>query len=291
LRLVSDIRLQRYSAIYVIGLRASLWLRLFRPWLRAAKLVQGVRWNPNTNSRLDRAFLFVERFLGFLIDAYICNSVNAARTLEQRVGICSDKIAVVYNGLDKLPLIRAAYGARPTSVVVLANLNPRKGHVEFLDVVAKVLEQIPEAHFVFVGRDDMNGRLAQEIGQLELGNAVALTGHQSDVEPWLSAARLMVLPSLWGEGCPTSILEGYAYGLPVVAYAIDGVPELIDDGVDGLLVSPTRSDDLVKAIVHVLSDPVRAEKMGAAGREKVSKRFTLVRCCDDHTAAMHKLMT
>lgn len=290
LRLVAHVRLHRYSAVYVIGLRASLWLRFIRPWLRGSKLVQGVRWNPNSNSRLDRAFLFVERFLGGWIDLYICNSRNAASTIANRVGIREDKIKVVYNGLERIPPLSTAYDARPINVVVLANINPRKGHLEFLQVVAKIVEQVPEVRFFFVGRDDMSGRLANEIAQRGLGHVVTLTGYQSDVAPWLSSARLMVLPSLWGEGCPTSILEGHAFGLPVVAYAIDGVPELIDDGIDGLLVSPDKPADLADAILCILNDTAQAERMASVGREKVAKRFTLKQCTVEHGAIFLELL-
>ena len=100
----------------------------------------------------------------------------------------------------------------------------------------------------------------------------------------------MVLPSLWGEGCPTSILEGFAYDLPVVAYAIDGIPELIVDGVDGFVIKPNKVDGLACAIVRILENPVRAESMGMAGREKVARRFSLVRCADEHAQIFHKLI-
>lgn len=100
----------------------------------------------------------------------------------------------------------------------------------------------------------------------------------------------MVLPSLWGEGCPTSILEGFAYGLPVVAYAIDGIPELIDDGVDGVVASPNNSNELANAIVRIQENPVSAESMGMAGREKVASRFTLARCADEHAQIFYKLI-
>jgi glycosyltransferase involved in cell wall biosynthesis len=100
----------------------------------------------------------------------------------------------------------------------------------------------------------------------------------------------MVLPSLWGEGCPTSILEGFAYGLPAVAYAIDGIPELIENGVDGVVVSPNKPDELANAIVGMMENPVAAASMGRVGSEKVASRFTLARCADDHAQTFNKLI-
>jgi glycosyltransferase involved in cell wall biosynthesis len=288
-RLATLVRRERYAVLYVIGLRASLWVRLMRPWLAGARLVHGIRWNPDSNSRLDRAFRVIERLLGGLIDLYICNSRVAAETLVRRAGIPPGKACVIYNGLEKLPMQPGEVVDRPQRVVVLANLNPRKGHTEFLDVVAAVCIRQPRAHFVFVGRDDMDGHLVGEIARRGLAQAITLTGYQADVGGWLSDARLMVLPSLWGEGCPTAILEGYSHGLPVVAYAIDGIPELIADGVDGFVVPLRDTVALTDAVLRILDNPEQAARMGAAGRAKIVQKFTLVSCASLHAAAFSEL--
>jgi len=287
-RLLRLVRARRYAAIYVIGLRAAFALRLAKPWLCGAQLVQGVRWNPDSDSRLDRAFRCVERFLGRFVDLYIANAQASADTLTCGCGVPAGKVRVIYNGLADLPQ-RVGNHERPLTVVTVANLNPRKGHVEYLDVIERVHACLPQVRFVFVGRDDMNGRVQQEIASHGLVGTASWAGFAEDVGPWLREARLMVLPSLWGEGCPTSILEGFAYSLPVVAYAIDGVPELIDDGQDGLLVGPGDRAALAAAIERVLGDPQLAQRMGDAGRDKVERSFTLARCVEQHVAAFAAL--
>lgn len=289
-RLAALVRQKRYTALYVIGLRASLWVRLLKPWLAGARLVHGIRWNPDAPSRLDRAFRLVERFLGGPIDLYICNSDAAALTLVRRVGVPGSKIRVIRNGLARLPTPPRDVAERPPNAVVVANLSPRKGHAEFLDVVAAVCDRLPKAHFFLVGRDEMHGQLANEIARRGLTQTVTLTGYQDDVGSWLDRARAMVLPSLWGEGCPTSILEGFAHGLPVVAYAIDGVPELIADGIDGFLVPPRDTKELAEAIMRVFENPEMAARMGESGRSKVEQNFTLVRCASQHVAIFSKLV-
>jgi glycosyltransferase involved in cell wall biosynthesis len=284
------LRQQRFNAVYVIGLRASFLLRIVKPLLNGARLVHGIRWNPNSDSRLDRVFRLVERWLGWLVDVYICNSQAAVSTLERRIGVPSKKIRGIHNGLANLPpLPTKPLAERLPHVVVLSNLNLRKGHIEFLDVIASVAKRFPQAHFFFVGRDDMAGRVAAEIEQRGLAGIVTLTGYQVDVAPWLTETRLMVLPSLWDEGCPTSILEGQAHGLPVIAYAIDGIPELIDDGIDGILVPPGYAQTLASAIQRLLEDSVLAQRMGDAGRVKVERRFTLARCADLHSTLFSEL--
>lgn len=290
-RLIRHVRSHPVDVIYVCGARAALLLRLLRVLLPGIRLVHGVRWNADSDSRLDRFFRWMERLTHSLVDAWITNSAVAKQTLVSRCGVPAGRVFVIYNGLESLPADVPPLSERPLEVLTVANLNPRKGHREYLQVVREVLKAVPDAKFVFVGRDDMNGEVQQAIAEAGLSGHVRCEGFQADVSPWFRRARLMVLPSLWGEGCPTSILEGFAYGLPVVAYAIDGIPELIDDGVDGVVVSPNKPDGLPGAIVRILQNPVRAENMGMAGKEKVACRFTLAHCANEHAQTFYKLIS
>lgn len=288
LRLIRLVRTEGYSVVYVIGLRASVVLRLVKPWLRGARLVQGVRWNPNSQSRLDRVFRVIERLLGSRIDIYITNSHAARNTLLRYCGVPEYRVKVIYNGLDKFPDNDNCHGGQMTAVTV-ANLSPRKGYIEFLDVIERVLARLP-AQFIFVGRDDMNGRVQYEIVLRGLEGSVRWVGFVEDIAPWLREARLMVLPSLWGEGCPTSILEGFSYGLPVVAYAIDGIPELIDDRKDGFLITPGDKEAFADRIELLLRDETLARQMGEAGRAKVEDRFTMAKCAELHAEVFCHLL-
>jgi glycosyltransferase involved in cell wall biosynthesis len=290
-RLIRHVRRHPVDVIYVCGVRASLVLRFVRIVLPRIKLVHGVRWNPDSDSRLDRFFRMTERFTHFLVDAWITNSSVAKHTLVSRCGIPAERIFVIYNGLESVLADVPALEERPKEVLTVANLSPRKGHREYLQVIHAVLKSVPDAKFVFVGHDDMNGEVQRAAEEAGLSEHILFEGFRAEVSPWFKRARLMVLPSLWGEGCPTSILEGFAYGLPVAAYAIDGIPELIDDGVDGVVVSPNKPDELANAIVCILESPVRAESMGMAGRNKVANRFTLVRCVDEHAQTFNKLVS
>jgi glycosyltransferase involved in cell wall biosynthesis len=128
----------------------------------------------------------------------------------------------------------------------------------------------------------MGGKIQTAIKESALSDHVSYVGFQPDISKWLRRARLMVLPSLWGEGCPTSIMEGFSYGLPIVAYAIDGIPELINNNLDGRLITPGLSHKLTDAILDILQNPANGEEMGNAGREKVLKTFSLVQCAKRH---------
>jgi glycosyltransferase involved in cell wall biosynthesis len=275
--------MQRYEALYVIGLRASLLLRLAKPCLRGARLVQGVRWNPNSESCLDRAFRLAERVLGRLIDLYICNSKAAAQTIDHELHIPPRRVRVIYNGLAQIPATLPSFSERSLQVLTIANLSPRKGYLEYIEqVVAPLCKRLPEARFVIVGRDEMAGAVQRKIANLELAEVVTCVGFQQDVSGYFGTACVFALPSLWNEGCPTSILEAMAHGLPTVAFALDGIPELVEHDVDGILVPLKDYERMGKAIEQLLQDPARAMCMGMRGRDKVMTRFKV-----EHSAAAH----
>jgi glycosyltransferase involved in cell wall biosynthesis len=290
LRLFRYLRSDPVDVVYVCGLRVSCWVRLFRFLIPSTKVIHGVRWNPDGNSRLDRYFRLVERTTSFLVDGWITNSQAAKTTLIQRCGIAEGRIFVIYNGVESLPEHLPPFDARLLEVLTVANLNPRKGHCEYLRVIKMVIRRVPNARFVFVGRDDMDGAVQQAIKESGLDNHVSYEGFQSDVTPWLRRARLFVLPSLWGEGCPTSILEAFSFAVPVISHATDGVPELVEENNDGFLFR-VGNMKMVDRIVELLLNPVLAESMGRRGRAKVADRFVLAACVDRHEAAFEKWAT
>ena len=100
-------------------------------------------------------------------------------------------------------------------------------------------------------------------------------GFQENLNPILESGTIFVLPSLYGEGCPTSILEAFNFSLPVVAYQIDGIPELVSHGLDGLLFDVGDFNAMSEGIINLLLDPEKTKKMGISGHQKVKNNFLL----------------
>ena len=288
-RLLCYLRSNPVDIVYICGVRASTIFRCLGFLAPTTLHIHAVRSNPGSNSRFDCFFRLVERTTGFLVDAWITNSQVAKTTLIQRCGVAEDRIHVVYNGVNvpqkKLP----NFNARPLEVLTIANLRPSKGHIEYLAVIQAVIRRVPGARFVFIGRDDMHGEFQRAIERTGLGEYVGYEGFQTDVAPWLRRARLFVLPSLFSEGCPTSILEVFSYAVPVVAYAIDGVPELVDNGSDGYLTE-VGDEAFADRIVELLLDSAKAEAFGHRGRLKVSSRFVLDSCVSEHEKVFRQLI-
>ena len=98
-----------------------------------------------------------------------------------------------------------------------------------------------------------------------------------------------MLPSLWGEGCPTSILEALSYSVPVVANNIDGIPELITDGYDGFLLEINDFENF-KEIIKLLNNYEILSEMGERGRNKIKKNFTIDSCVKNHNVVMMEIL-
>ncbi|NDC10371.1 MAG: glycosyltransferase, partial [Oxalobacteraceae bacterium] len=113
---------------------------------------------------------------------------------------------------------------------------------------------------------------------------------QADVTPWYRRARVFVLPSLWNEGCPTAILEAMSFAIPCVAFAMDGIPELVEDGVHGVLSQCGDYSGMADAIIQMLTDDSKASKLGEQGRGRVDSLFRLENTVGSHSAIFNKIL-
>ena len=126
-----------------------------------------------------------------------------------------------------------------------------------------------------MGYDKLNGEIQKLIIEKKLEPNVQYMGFQENVENFLTKSTIFVLPSKYGEGCPTSILEAFSFKLPVIAFRIDGIPELVSHNDDGILIDPGDSESFAKAIENLLLNPIKAAEMGAKGYQKVKEKFIL----------------
>ncbi len=202
----------------------------------------------------------------------------------QEVGRAS-RYVTIYNGIPPLALpprqtarasLRAELGLPATAVLVLTTgrLHPVKGHADALPALAQVVAQRPETHFVWAGEGEERPRLEHWLREHTLTAHVHLLGARADVPALLAASDLFLLPSRW-EGVSVAILEAMAAGLPVVATAVGGTPEVVVEGQTGLLVPPQDPHALAGAILRLLDRPEAAARLGEAGSQRVAAHFTL----------------
>jgi len=138
---------------------------------------------------------------------------------------------------------------------------------------ARVHAAIPQARLQLVGDGPLRGILEHQVGSLGLAGRVELLGEREDVAAFLDEAACVVLPSRI-EGFSYVLLEAMARGVPCIATAVGGTPDLIESGRSGLLVRPEDPQALADAITTVLADPVQAGRLGEAARRRVATEFS-----------------
>jgi glycosyltransferase involved in cell wall biosynthesis len=218
------------------------------------------------------------------VDCFICAS-EAIRRILIGDGVSAERTLTVHEGID-LGRVDAAPPARlheefwlPHEAPVVGNvaaLVPHKGQRYLVEAASLVVRQVPDARFVIAGEGELRPALERQIKDHRLEKHVILAGFRPDVLSLHKSFDLFVLSSTT-EGLGTSLLDAMACGKAIVGTSAGGIPEVVDDGVTGLLISPRDADSLAKAIVALLKDPQRRERMGAAGLARVRERFTAER--------------
>ena len=159
-------------------------------------------------------------------------------------------------------------------VGMVARLEPEKGHGVLLEAWPTVLAAAPDASLAIVGEGSAARKLRARTRSLGIGDSVIFTGRREDVSALTADLTVSVLPSL-REAQGISILEAMARRVPVVATAVGGIPEVISDGTDGLLVPPEDPAALAAAISALLMDPALRRRIGDAGYRTVVDRFSI----------------
>jgi glycosyltransferase involved in cell wall biosynthesis len=158
----------------------------------------------------------------------------------------------------------------------VAALVPHKGQRYLIDAAHHVVQEIPDARFIILGEGELREHLEKQVRDHHLEKHVLLPGFRTDVLGCIKGFDLFVMSSVT-EGLGTSLLDAMACRRPIVATTAGGIPEIVQDGVTGLLAPPRDSASLAAAIVRALKDPALRVRMGDAGFARVADRFTVER--------------
>jgi glycosyltransferase involved in cell wall biosynthesis len=189
-----------------------------------------------------------------------------ARTRVVRYGV--DAAEIRAEGADRAGR-RALLGAGADDVVIgtVANLRATKGYPDLLDAARVVLDRVPAARFVAVGRGPLEAELRARHEELGLGDRFSFLGYRPDAVGVMAAFDVFCLAS-HHEGLPVALMEALALGLPVVATDVGGVREVVTDGKDAVLVPASRPRLLADALVALATDPDRRAEMRTAARAR-----------------------
>jgi len=218
----------------------------------------------------------IDRTAGRRFDRVVAVSRSTESFLTHDYGYAVDAVACISNGWDATP--RGGDGLRddhlspdaPT-VVCVANFRPQKGHDVLLAAFARVVRRVPAAKLVLVGDGDLRVQIERDVRARGIEGSVDLIGETHDVWPWLERAHVFALASHY-EPLGIAILEAMAAGLPVVATAVGGIPELVQPNTTGLLVPNGDVDALADGLLTLLLRAELRDRMGKAGRAAAQLR-------------------
>lgn len=229
-------------------------------------------------------FIACERLASRITTKIVAVSEATVRKgLEAGVGK-SGQYVMIRSGIDPRPYrtqtespnLRRKLGLDPSGPVVsmVACLKPQKSPLDFLEIAASVIAQVPNAQFVVAGDGELRNRMETKIARLGLQGVVKLLGWRSDIPDLLRASDLLLLTSRW-EGLPRVFLESMAAGVPILATRVDGAPEAVADGVNGYLFEPGDTDSMARRVTELLRQPDRLSALKAGSRASWRDEFDI----------------
>lgn len=252
-----------------------------------------------------RMYEKLQAFLWRFFDRVICVSESYRNTAAD-AGVPAGKLVVIHNGILSTyqpgdtglrQRVRADLGLQEENVAVasVGRLGIEKGHRFLIEAIARLTPEFPNLRVFIIGDGAEREAILAYVKSLNLDRHVVLLGHRDDLPLLYPGLDVLAMTSL-REGLPNVLLEAMLNGLPAVATAVGGIPEVISDGRDGYLVKPGDLDGFVDRLGSMLGNHDRRRAMGNAARATVSSRFlfearmqrvtTLYKECVDQTEGL-----
>ena len=207
-------------------------------------------------------------------------------TIVSFYGLKQEKVPMIYNGVDLGKCCpKTQYGLeKPANLLHIGRFNEQKNHKGLLEAFAQVLKTHPDCRLNLIGDGELLEEVKGYVQTLGIQEKVEFLGNQSNIYPFLQQSDIFLLPSKF-EGMPMTIIEAMGTGLPIVASAVGGVPDMLEDGVSGILVS-CDPEQTAQAVLALLDKEDLREKLGTNALAE-SKKFSaeqMARCyCDVYT--------
>ncbi len=228
-----------------------------------------------------KVYTMLEKFLVRFADHIVAVS-QAQRERLRRLLIPADKISVVFNSVDAGSLakiegenLRTRYNFPQKSVILISagRFSREKGQGILVEAMKKAVVLDTRLRLVLYGDGPELESVRMRVKSFKLEDKILLPGFEKNLLSHLKGADILVNPSL-SEGLPNIVLEAMALGVPVVATAVGGVPEIITDGTEGRLVPPRDAGRLVEAILELAQSQQKAGTLAEAARRRVEREFS-----------------
>ena len=283
------LKTQKFDVIHTHGGTAGFWGRLVAACLKnKPKIIHtyhGLHYLNTTQTKSLKQkiktaiFQQIDQLLLGVTDQIICVcQSDYEKAIAAKVATPS-KTAIVYNGIEidkfsqpiKQETSRKTFDIEPTEFIFgnVGRLHEQKGHKYLLQAFAKVSDR---ARLLIIGDGELKDELIKLADDLKISDRIVFLGARSDVYEFLSAIDVFIMPSLW-EGQPIALLEALAMGKPCIVSDVDGISEVITNGMNGYLVKPKDIAGLTQAMNQAIDNPEILQKLAKAGVSTITEKF------------------
>lgn len=296
-RLVRIIRERKIDVIHTHGYKSDIlgWLAAKKAGIRCVSTPHGFPCNAGW-----KLALFTQ------IGAYMLRKFDAVAPLSEelvedmaRFRVPATKTHFIRNGVDISDIDRATASIIQTqrntsgevrTIGFIGQMIPRKGLADLLQVFDKLYQQDPDLRLELLGDGSQREELEQIASTLPSSKAIQFMGFRADRLERLVQFDLFVMTSSL-EGIPRCLMEALALRVPVVAYDIPGVDQLVENGTTGFLAPLGDIEALARQCQKILDDPTLAKELGAAGRLKIEASYSAARMADEYEKLFHRMLT
>jgi glycosyltransferase involved in cell wall biosynthesis len=236
---------------------------------------------------------------------WVVNSKDGQKNLCSTFKLAPEAVHIIRNGIksnlfgkhvsqaerDKTRHeLRTELGLAPATrlLVTVARLHVQKGYSDLLTAAKELIPEFPDIRFVWVGDGDLREQLEQQISSAGLDGRIILTGYRSDLSRFYQSADLFVFPTHFEGGASFALVEAMASGAPIVSSDASGIPEIVDNGIHGLLYAAKDPRALGETIRYALNHTAEMGAMAQRGRDRVAE-LTEERMCEDTLAELRRL--
>lgn len=287
LELCRHLRRHPAGLVHTYGHSANMIGRLAALAAGAPAVIVSERSAPFIKSRATR---LIDRLLAPFTAGLIANSAHAARYWSEHRLIGEGRAWAVYNGIEAERYTVSGGSAEGCRLVTVGDMRREKNHSLLFEALALVVAERPEVRLTIAGDGSLRGELEAQAARLGITENLHLPGFVDDV-PGLFGASDIYVHTAHYEGLPNAVMEAMVCALPCVVTAIDGCRELVGDGDNGVVVEPGSPRALAGALLRLLEDDELRRRMGARGRARIEREFSIERMVERTETLYHRALS
>ncbi|NTV50339.1 MAG: glycosyltransferase [Geobacteraceae bacterium] len=285
-KVLDVLRTEKIDLLCVHGYKANVIGRL-ASWRAGIPLIAISRGWTGEDAKI-RVYEWLDKFFLRLSDHIVAVSAKQQQRVTN-IGIPIEKVTVIRNcinvgeRIESTDSFRTEMGLDKNSILVISagRLSPEKNYSGMVDAAKIVCEENSNVYFAVFGEGVLRTELENKIASFGLSKRFFLPGFRVGMQVLLQEIDIFVLPS-FTEGLPNVILEAFAAGKPVVATAVGGTPEVVEDGVSGFLTDPQKPEYMAECILKLVENENLRKTMGESGLESVKKNYTFEHQTDQY---------